>query len=207
MDFKQQLKTAYNEDAKRRDSNESKRDQWKLELRQQFAEVLKKENKKTILELGSGAGIDAKFFQDQEFSVLATDLSEEMIKMCKKRGVDAKVIDLYEISSLGQKFDAIYSLNVLLHVPKKDLGKILKTIHEALNNDGVFFYGVYGGIDEETTITDKTKMNLPRLFSFMSDESLKESTEELFSVINFKTIDIGSNRPGFHFQSLLLRKR
>ena len=61
MDFKQQLKVAYDKDALRRDSAEGKRDQWKLDLRQQFVELLKKENKNTILELGSGAGLDAKF--------------------------------------------------------------------------------------------------------------------------------------------------
>jgi len=34
MDFKQQLKVAYNKDAQRRDSAEGKRDQWKLDIRQ-----------------------------------------------------------------------------------------------------------------------------------------------------------------------------
>ena len=207
MDFKQQLKVAYNKDAQRRDSAEGKRDQWKLDVRQQFVNLLKKEGKKTVLELGSGAGLDAKFFQDSGFEVLATDLSDEMTKMCKKRGLDARVLDLYDLAPLGKTFDAIFSLNVLLHVPRKDLDLVLHNIHKSLNNNGVFFYGVYGGTDDEKIITDKTKMNLPRLFSFLSDNTLLEAVKDLFEVIDFKVIDIGSDKPNFHFQSLFLKKQ
>ncbi|HLE49427.1 MAG TPA: class I SAM-dependent methyltransferase [Patescibacteria group bacterium] len=168
-ELKKQLKTAYDADAKRRDSLEGKRDQWKLDIRQKFVELLKKENKTTILELGSGAGLDAKYFQESGFKVLATDLSDKMVEMCKKRGLDARVFDLYDLPSLGTTFDGIFSLNVLLHVPKKDLDDVLQNIHRVLNNDGVFYYGVYGGMNEEKTLTDKKKMNLPRFFSFLSD--------------------------------------
>ena len=64
MDFKQQLREAYDKDAKRRDDAGGKRDQWKLDIRQRFITILRKEGKKSILESGSGAGLDAKFFQD-----------------------------------------------------------------------------------------------------------------------------------------------
>lgn len=206
MDFKQQLKQAYDKDAQRRDLLEDKRDKWKLDVRQKFAKMLVSEKKKTILELGSGAGIDASFFKDYGFDVLATDLSEEMVKMCQKRGVEAKVVDLYELGTLRRKFDAVFSMNVLLHVPKSDIQEVLDNVYNALNKDGLFFYGVYGGNDEEKIIVDKTKMGLPRLFSFLSDESLLKLVKNKFEVIDFETIDLGSAKPNFHFQSLFLRK-
>lgn len=207
MDFKLQLKKAYDKDAKRRDKAEGKRDQWKLDLREKFANFLQKENKKTILELGSGAGLDAKYFQDKGFEVVATDLSSEMVKMCRKRGLNAKVVDLYNLNSLNTKFDGIYSMNVLLHVPKKDLEKVLNNIANALNKEGIFFYGVYGGYDGEETFTDKSKMDLPRFFSFLSDRTIQEIVKDKFDVVEFKTIDIGNKKPNFYFQSLLLRKK
>jgi len=207
MDFKGQLIKAYDKDAKRRDSAEEKRDQWKLDIREKFAKLLKNEGKKTILELGSGAGLDAKFFQDKGFDVLATDLSSEMIKMCRKRGLDAKVVDLYDLSSLKKKYDGVFSMNVLLHVPSKDLEEILNNITGTLNKEGIFFYGVYGGYDKEETFTDKSKMGLPRFFSFLSDESLKRVVKDNFEIIDFQSIDIGSDKPNFHFQSLFLRKK
>lgn len=206
-DFKQQLKAAYDADAKRRDNSEGKRDQWKLDLRENFANLLVNEGKKTILELGSGAGIDAKYFQDKGFRVLATDLSDEMINMCLKRGLNAQVLDLYQIEDLNQTFDAIFTLNVLLHVPKKDLTTILEQICNLLNPNGIFYFGTYGGIDIEEVIIDKNKMNMPRFFSFFPDDKLLVVIKKYFEVISFKTVDIGSSRPGFHFQSLLLRKK
>jgi len=208
MDFKQQLRIAYDKDAKRRDYKEGKRNQWKLDVRQHFCDLLKKEGKRTVLELGSGVGLDAKYFQDNGFEVLATDLSNEMVKMCRKRGLDAKVVDLYNLSSLGKKYDGVYSMNVLLHIPMKDLCKVLKIIALSLNEGGIFFYGVYSnGSDEETTFTDKSRMNLPRLFSFLSDKTLLDVVKERFKIINFRKVEINDNNPNFYFQSLFLRKK
>lgn len=207
MNFKQQLARAYDKDAERRDKNEKAREQWKLDLRDKFVDLLKQEGKNTILELGSGAGLDAKFFADSGFDVLATDLSEAMIEKCRKRGINAKVVDLYNLDSLGKSFDAVYSMNVLLHVPKKDLGEVLEKICQVLNEKGIFFYGVYGGVDdEEKIITDKTKMAMPRLFSFLSDETLLKMIRDRFEVIEFGKIDIGSKQKDFYFQFLFLRK-
>lgn len=207
MSFKQQLKKAYDKDASRRDRGERERQQWKLDARQRFADVLHTKNKKTILELGSGAGLDAKFFKNQGFEVLATDLSPKMIEKCQKRSLRAKAIDLYDLDSLGEKFDGIYSLNVLLHVPRNDLNTVLQNIAVTLNEGGIFFYGVYGGYNKEETFIDKNKMGLPRFFSFLSDQTIKKVVKDWFEIIDFQTVDVGSKDPNFHFQSLLLRKK
>lgn len=206
-DFKKQLKIAYDKDAQRRDSAEGKRDQWKLDVRQQFIDLLNKESKKTILELGSGAGLDAKFFQENGFDVLATDLSPEMVKMCKKRGLHARVLDLYDLSSLNKKFDGVFSLNVLLHVPRKDLDSILEKILNVLTDGGLFLYGVYGGIDKEETLIDHDKMGLPRFFSFFSDDTLKKVVSKRFEIVSFETAKLHVKRADLHFQAILLRKK
>jgi SAM-dependent methyltransferase len=207
MEFKQQLIAAYNKDAQRRDSAEGKRDQWKLDLREKFVELLRLGNKKSVLELGSGAGHDASFFQDEGFDVLATDLSPEMIKMCQRRGLNAQVADLYNLSLLNRKFDAVFSLNVLLHVPKNDLNSVLDNIADALTENGIFFYGVYGGYDKEETFTDDSKMGMPRFFSFLSDETIQSAVQNRFQILEFNTVDIGSDKPNFHFQALYLKKK
>lgn len=159
------------------------------------------------MELGAGAGFDSKYFQDEGFNVLATDLSPEMVKMCKKRGLSARVVDLYNLSALNQSFDAIFSLNVLLHVPRNDLDLVLDSISDVLNENGIFFYGVYGGQDKEDTITDNSKMGMPRFFSFLTDDSLLKTVKDKFDVIDFQPIDIGSSSPNFHFQALILKKK
>lgn len=208
-DFKIQLRAAYDADARRRTDNEKTRQAWKLAARQRFADQAKADGKKTVLEIGAGVGVDSVFFKSQGFDVLATDLSPQMVHECQQKGLNAEVLDIYELSKLGQRFDAIYSLNVLLHIPKSDLPHVLKLIHDALNPNGVFFYGVYGGPEKEETFTDPSKMNLPRFFSFLSDETQSKMAAPYFEVIESKAVGTNDkhNEHGLHFQSLLLRKK
>lgn len=203
--IKQQLVVAYDVDAGRR-SKVSDRNGWKAEVRQNFVNRLKNESKKSILELGAGAGVDARFFARQDFDVLATDMSPGMVKACQESGIRAKVLDLYDITSLGQQFDAVYSMNVLLHVPPEDLDQVLVGIRDALEDNGLFYYGVYGGPTKQETITDPSRVDLPRYFSFLSDADLKNIVQRYFEIVDFAAIDIGNDQSGLHFQSLLLRK-
>jgi cyclopropane fatty-acyl-phospholipid synthase-like methyltransferase len=203
--FKHELREAYDADATRRTNNAKKRSQWKLDARQRFTDLLKHEGKSSILEIGAGAGLDAKFFQEEGFEVLATDLSPNMVTECRKIGLTARVLDIYELGKLGRKFDAIYSLNVLLHVPPEALDQVLASIRGILNENGLFFYGVYGGTNKEEIFTDPTRMNMPRYFSFLDDDTLVDRVSVLFDVVKSDTVDIGDEQAGLHFQSLLLR--
>lgn len=207
--IKEQLIQAYDADAQRRDSGDGKRGMWKHALREEFVSLVKEVNKKSILELGSGAGLDAKYFQDNGFTVTASDLSPEMVKVCERRGLQAKILDMYDLKALGQTFDAIYSLNVLLHIPRKDIGLILENIADVLNPNGIFFYGVYGygNLDQEQVSVDERKMNMPRFFSFLSDETLLKEAKKKFEVIDFKRLELQEADPNYYFQALFLRKK
>lgn len=208
-DLKVELVAAYDNDAQRRNDNADSRNSWKVATRKNFADFIQAEHKTTVLEIGAGAGLDSVYFQDRGFDILATDISPKMVDTCKYKALNAVTLDLYDLGTLQRQFDAIYSMNVLLHVPKKDLGQVLATIHEALTPNGIFFYGVYGGINKETVFTDSRRMNLPRFFSFLDDAKLQQAVLPLFEIINADVLDVGETESGLqlHFQSLLLRKR
>ena len=203
--FKQQIRIAYDKDAQRREDSKTTRDTWKLKCREKFAHILKFENKQTVLEIGAGVGLDSLYLQQQGFDVLCTDLSPKMVEKATEKGLSAEVLDLYDITKLERKFDGVYSMNVLLHVPRQDLNHILDQIYQSLNTSGIFFYGVYGGADEEKVITDNSKMGLPRFFNFLSDKSLLDFVKMKFSVLSFDRVELGKGKD-FYFQSLFLRK-
>jgi ubiquinone/menaquinone biosynthesis C-methylase UbiE len=48
---------------------------------------------KKILDLGYGPGRDAICFQNKGFDVTCVDISTEMIKLCKEKGLKAFVMD------------------------------------------------------------------------------------------------------------------
>lgn len=198
---KENLKQSYNKYAHVREKNEVQ--QWKIELRQEFLDIIKKENKTSLLEIGCGHGRDSEFFIKNGLAVIATDMSEEMIKICKKKNINALELDFYNLHTINKTFDAIWALNCLLHVEKEKLPKVLMEINTVLNPSGLFFMGVYGGDDSEG-VWEGDIYSPPRFFSSYTDEHIKEVISQYFEIISFKRIETGGVR---HFQSLILRKK
>lgn len=195
------MKKAYDKYAKEREKGEMQG--WKREQRQEFLQLIKKEHKQSLLEIGAGPGRDSKFFMEQGFEVIATDLSTEMVKLCKEKGLNAYELPFGDIDSLNQKFDAVWALNCLLHVEKRNLPSILDKISNVLNHEGVFFMGVYGGEDSEG-IWEEDHYDPPRFFSSYTDEHIKEVVSKHFELISFKSIETGVNR---NFQAMIMRKK
>jgi len=204
MDYnliKSNLTKFYNDDAKRR--NESEKQEWKLIFRKEFCDIALQENKKTLLELGAGAGYDSLYFQEQGFDVVAVDLSGDMVELCLEKGVTAYVLDFYNLFALRKKFDCIWSMNSLLHVPKSELKDVLYNIDSSLNEDGLFYMGVYGGRDaEEEFINDVS--DTPRFFSLHTESVLQYILQDAFDIVDFKQIKVERD---LSFQSVLMRKK
>jgi SAM-dependent methyltransferase len=184
--------------------NKSPLEKWRCDIRDNFLCVLHDNKVKTILELGCGSGKDAKYFVDHGFSMTCIDLSEEFIEICKGKGLNTFVLDYYELESLQEKFDCVYAQNSLLHVPKKDLELILSKINNCLLPDGIFYLGVFGGIDSEG-IYEEDFYDPPRYFSSYTDQSIKEVTDKYFSLMHFETHLISDSK--YHYQSLIMKKK
>ncbi|AZR72108.1 hypothetical protein BBF96_01085 [Anoxybacter fermentans] len=201
QELKASLIETYDRHAKERDKSEI--EPWKAEERDYFLNLLKKEQKKFLLEIGAGPGRDSKFFKDNGLEVIAIDISTEMVKLCKKKGLKAYVMDFYNLKFYPETFDAVWALNCLLHVPKKNLPKVLEGIRNVLKPNGLFYMGVYGGPDSEGVWEDDHYWP-QRFFVFYTDEHIQEVVQEYFELVYFKTIPTGGE---IHFQSLILRKK
>lgn len=164
---------------------------------------MKSEQKQSLLEIGAGHGRDSKFFQENGLQVICIDLSPEMVRLCQQKGLNARVMDMIDLDFPNNSFDAAYSLNSLLHLPKKELPIVLRNIRRVLKENGLFFLGVYGGYDFEGIW--ETDSYIPkRFFSFHSDEGLKQVVTRSFKLLSFRQIISGDG--DLHFQSLTLRK-
>jgi len=203
--IKDNLKKYYNQEAELRNSKSVKAD-WKVRVRAEFCDLIKRENKKTLLELGAGAGYDSLFFMDNGLQVVAIDLSSEMVKMCKKKSIDAYELDYYDLSSLNKKFDCVYAINTLLHIPKDDMRHVLKEIDRVLNANGLFYMGLYGGKDTENELVKTEASDIPRFYALHSEDYLKDTLKDYFEIINFETLDVEPNPEMDIFHSITLRK-
>src|SRR5215813_10367176 len=124
--LKNDLIVSYNNHAQDRDTH--KIEDWKVEERANFLSLLQSKAKRSLLEIGAGPGRDSKFFQDMGLNVTCIDLSPEMIKLCQQKGLSAYVMDMVHLDFPSDSFDAVYSLNSLLHIPKDEFSIVLENV-------------------------------------------------------------------------------
>lgn len=176
---------------------------WKVDERQTFLTLLHHEGKQRLLEIGAGPGRDSKFFQDNGLDVTCTDLSPEMVALCRAKGLTAYAMDFLSLDFPPASFDAVYALNCLLHVPNNDFPRVLEAIHTLMRPGGLFFLGVYGGVDSEGIPPEDT-CSPKRFFSLRTDEQLQTFVSAFFKIHTFHVVPLENDI--HHFQSLILRR-
>ena len=104
------------------------------------------ENKK-VLEIGCGAGFDAYMFCKYGADYTGIDIVSENIERTKIHlslyGYEPKVflMNAHDLEKIAGKFDLIYSIGVLHHIP--DMDQIIAKMHDKLNDNGKVFVAVY----------------------------------------------------------------
>ncbi len=149
---------------------------WRIEERAAFHARLRDQGATHLLEIGAGA--DSLFFQEQGLTVIATDLSPQMVAKCREKGLDAQVAGFLELEFPAESFDAVFAFNCLLHVPNTDLPNVLETIRGLLRPGGLFFMAVYGG-DGTEQIWDGDWITPHRFFSLRTDDQIQQFARNL----------------------------
>lgn len=197
------LRRSYDSGVERRD--QMHKTPWKLAEREAFAERLRADGCRRLLEIGAGTGQDSEYFAGLGLQVVAVDLSPAMVRRCRDKGIDAHAMDLRHLDLPPSSFDAVYSLNCLLHVPNADLPAVLRNIRAVLRPGGWFFLGVYGNEESsEGPATEWDDHDPPRFFSWRSNEQIQRFARESFDIVDFHTVPV---RDGETFQSLTLRPK
>ncbi len=105
--------------------------------------VLRKLNKKPdkILDIACGSGILAKLLMDKSYDIQGLDVSENMLKVARRKGVTCRKGDIRNFK-IQEKFDLVIctfdSLNYIL--TPRDLQKSFKSVNKHLNKNGVFIF-------------------------------------------------------------------
>ena len=105
------------------------------------------EGKKNVLEVGCADGWPSRIVRQNVHKLTAIDFDPTFIKIAqrnnnKKFKIDFHVHDITKNSFGNKRFDAIYSLDVLEHIPKKVETSFIKNIIKSLNNSGTLIIGV-----------------------------------------------------------------
>jgi len=134
----------------------------------------------TLLELGSGPGLDIEYLK-QHYSVTGSDLSDEFLKVCKDKSPEIPFIKLDALklkSTLGQgqKFDCIYSNKVLHHLTEEELQQSLKQQVKLLSPNGLIAHSFWLG-EENQQISGM-------LFTYYKKDDLLDIISEQFEILS-----------------------
>lgn len=177
-------------------------DEFKVRERSEFLKFLKVEGRDTLLEIGCGHGQDAQFFQSQGFQVLAVDNTPMMVRLTAEKGIPAQVLDCYDLDQINKDFDAVYTMNCLLHIPKRDFDQVLGLISGRLNENGLMYLGLWGDENFEG-IWEHDQYEPKRFFSFWKTKTLLEVLQRFFRLEYYRRLE---PREGRIFNSFIVRK-
>jgi len=202
-EIRDSLRQAYDAGALTRDRSDLPK--WKRAERANFLSHLRARRVRTLLEVGSGTGKDGRYFSDAGCEVTCIDLSPTMVQLCREKGLKAMEMDIAHLTFSDASFDAIYSFNSLLHLPKAELPAVLIELQRVLMPGGLFYLGTYGGFDHEGIYEDDDH-SPRRFFSFYEDAQLRRLTSEVFDELSFQSLKFPGNEGPLRFQSLLLQR-
>ncbi|MDE0199378.1 MAG: class I SAM-dependent methyltransferase [Caldilineaceae bacterium] len=194
------LKRAYDAKAEQRDANPVQ--EWKVGLWSQFLQCLQAEGMTSLLEIGAGTGQAGRFFQDGGMKVVCTDLSPEMVRLCREKGLEAYEMDFLRLAFPDGRFDGLFAQNCLLHVPKAGLADVLQEIRRVVKPKGLVFIIMHGGRSFEG-VREEDFYEPKRFYALYADDELQQILERFFEVLSFEVIGReGSSADSFQAISL-----
>lgn len=132
-----------------------------------------------VLDAGCGGGRTSKYLLKQGARVVGIDVSDKMVEIAQRENPAAtfSVMDIRDIGTLGQTFEAILLQAVLLHLPKAEALPVLRNAAKQLNAGGYFCVSVKerkpDGPEEETKQENEYGYAYERFFSYYSVEECR----------------------------------
>jgi len=156
-------------------------------------EIMKKNNTKTILELGCGQGRDSIFFAESGYSVTATDFATSAIEFVGKKTEELKLFNLYsqvqdfrQDFEFKQKYDCVYSNLAFQFFNKDELITVFGKVASCLSPNGLFIFSTKKPGDKYYQVGEKIDENTYKMNGviryFFSKNVILELLKEKFDV-------------------------
>jgi len=130
------------------------------------------------MDLGCGAGVDAKYLAESGFQVTAVDVSQSIVQQtranCAGLPVAAIQTDIAKFNIPPDTYNLIMVWNTLPFLKKEDVRRVLINIRHGLKSGGLLVFGVFG--PEDDWAKDHSEM------SFWTEAELKETLPGMESV-------------------------
>ncbi len=160
------------------------KDTWDNDYIKYLAEALSKNSK--VLDLGCGPGFDTAKLLKKGLIVEGFDLSDDLLEIARRLNTKTTFTqgDMRKLPYDNDSFDGVFAKASLLHIPKRDISKVLSEISRVLKPNGYVHIAVKGGEGEGTLIEDDYGYEYRRFFSYWKMEDfIKELEEQKFYLV------------------------
>lgn len=88
----------------------------------------------SVLDVGCGCSWKARYLHERGFVVTGIDYSEGLLALAEREnpGPEFLLMDMREVVKLNRKFDCIFAQASLLHIPRAEIGSMIKSLCEVL---------------------------------------------------------------------------
>lgn len=185
------LKSTYNQIAEDFHKDHLK-DDWWIRGADRFASLFRAGD--LILDAGCGGGTQSKYLVNKGLKVIGVDFSEKMIKIAKQEvpGGEFFVMDIREVDKLEREFDGIFAQAILLHIPEKEIKRILQILLNKLKPKGYLFIAVKeireGQKEEEMKVENDYGYQYKRFFTYFTTDKIKKHLNDLEMEICWENI-------------------
>lgn len=161
---------------------------------QKLACLLRKNNVRTVLEVGPGNGDLIKYLYDNGFEVTGIELNDKCVERIKKMGIVCYQGTIEGIKDKLLTYDAVIMCHVLEHVYHPKIS--LKIIHSVLSDNGLLYLSVPNIFSNEARLFGKywRGLDLPRHITHFSSETLGNLLENSdYSVDKIRNMNFPSS--------------
>ncbi len=133
-----------------------------------------------VLDVGCGGGTKARWLADRGFSVTGVDISEKMIEIAQREypGIAFQVLDMRDVGTLPETYDAITAWASFLHLKKSEVLGVLRACRDRLNPGGLISVTVKhirpGQAEEEQKTEDDYGYAYTRFFSYHTLDEMRQ---------------------------------
>lgn len=148
-----------------------------------------------MLELGSGPGHDAQFFEAHGVRVQRTDGAPAFVERLRAHGHAADLLDV-TTGQFGGSFDIVFANAVLLHLTASQLADVLRKAARAVSSAGLLAFTVKEGDGEAWSMA---KIGKPRYFAYWHEPELRTHLAATgWTPVNVRAVQ-GRSEPWLYF--------
>lgn len=171
----------------------------RLAGRLEFLELLAREGRRSIVEVGAGGGRDGRAFASAGLDYRGVDLSPGSVETCRSFGLDVEVGSALDLPYDDASFDAGWTMSTLLHID--DLDAALSELVRVVRPGAPLAIGTWGADTDRAASWDEGNGYGQRYFTVRSDTTLRAA------LTRHGTLEAWRTHPGDgeHYQWAILR--